>query len=394
MKNILLYVVMLGCSFFSLKAATITVDNNEDSSAQYTDLQDAIDDAQDGDTILVSASVTSYSHITINKKLRLIGEGYKENITSLGVVYIQHTNASIGASGTYISGFEISSISFDQEYDGITSAPEMTDIIVERCKLGDITIPMELWVGTTHYLAKYKDISFQNNIFEDNTIKTSNRSSVWFGGFENFKFCNNIFSNTTIQSTVNVSLDSNDDPIISSYVSNSGISFENNIFLYNVNGIFSTVIGMVVENNIFYKAEPIDIDTYQIDEDDSGDIYDSLYVKIYYNNNLQYYSTQDVTATGYFGTGTNNQNADPLFEDYPLEGAAFSFDHDYHLQSSSPAIGAGVNGEDLGIYGGDYPFEVGADPKGPIMTKVEVVGTPSIPQGGSIEINFEAIVQE
>ncbi len=383
MKNILLYVVMLGCSFFSLKAATITVDNNEDSSAQYTDLQDAIDDAQDGDTILVAASSTSYGGATLKKTIRLIGEGYKgDNITTLSSLTFNRTNSVLSSGGSFVTGFVISSISFNSYYSTAPSETDvyLTDIAISRCKISSIGF-------TTYEYYKYSNIDFYDNIITS-TVSLSAAVYQYVQPYDNVNFKNNIFSEASITARV-LTITTDGIPYINYYTNASGVNFEQNIFLNKSGGVFSSIRNVVVQNNIFYLAEPIATTIYQMD-----DATDSLMVKLYFNNNLQYISTQDVTETGYFGTGSNNQNADPLFEDYPLEGESFSYDHDYHLQSTSPAIGAGVNGEDLGIYDGDYPFEIGAQPIGPVMTTVEVEGTPSIPQGGSIQINFEAIIQE
>ena len=50
--------------------------------------------------------------------------------------------------------------------------------------------------------------------------------------------------------------------------------------------------------------------------------------------------------TDYVLNSNNNINKDPDFISY----------YNYHLSSGSPAIGAGQNGTDMGIYGGDTPY--------------------------------------
>ena len=378
----------MGFALLTAKSATITVDNNANSAAQYTDLQTAVDDAQDGDTILVAASPINYGYVTLKKTIRLIGAGYKGNATIVDGIYLYRTNSVLSSSGSYISGFRItSSISLNPHYDGAPySNIYISNVIIERCQIAYIGF-------SSGQYYKYSNISIRNNIFQNSSIGLGGTIGVSLYPFSNVIIENNVFTGSSITSGVAVSLNSGI-PYILYLTSANGVTIKNNIFLDKTDGVFSQVREATVENNIFYGAEPIDVGTYLIDTNEAGDIYDSLYVYLNFNNNLQYYSTQDVTASGWFGVGSDNLNADPLFIDYPLDGSSFSYDHDYHLQVGSPALGAGVTGEDLGIYEGDYPFDPGLKPKGPQMTSVKVVGSPSVPAGGSIQINFSAKVQE
>ena len=151
---------------------------------------------------------------------------------------------------------------------------------------------------------------------------------------------------------------------------------------------FKDIRGMVVENNIFYGMN-------LIPENEYTDL-DTLSYSINLNNNITYLTPQDLTANSWFAVGTNNVDSDPLFVDFPVDGAAFSIEHDYHLQAGSPGIGAGVNGENLGIYDGMYPFpdKLDAKPKGPVMGRVEAIGSPSVPAGGTLEIRFNSSIEE
>lgn len=81
---------------------TWTVDNN--GGGQFTDLQTAIDDVSvvDGDTLLISGSLTSYGDITLNKSLTLIGPGH-------------HPDKDLA----FIA--EISNISFDEKLDAFNN---------------------------------------------------------------------------------------------------------------------------------------------------------------------------------------------------------------------------------------------------------------------------------
>ena len=78
MKNLTYALLTL---FISLagNATILTVNNNNPSPGQYSDLQVAIDAANAGDTLLIHRSPTSYGNATITKQLTLIGEGVLTN---------------------------------------------------------------------------------------------------------------------------------------------------------------------------------------------------------------------------------------------------------------------------------------------------------------------------
>ena len=69
--GLVVFLVFISNDGIGVSAATITVDDS--GGAQYTKIQDAIDDADVGDTILVYNG-TYHESITINKKISIIGE--------------------------------------------------------------------------------------------------------------------------------------------------------------------------------------------------------------------------------------------------------------------------------------------------------------------------------
>ena len=61
---------------FAVQATVLTVSNNPPTAGQYTDLQVAVNSANEGDTLLLHGSPNNYGGISMNKKLCLIGAGY------------------------------------------------------------------------------------------------------------------------------------------------------------------------------------------------------------------------------------------------------------------------------------------------------------------------------
>ena len=114
MKKILVYIIF---SIFCIKVHTQSVfwvsnNPNDVELAHYANLQQAIDVAQPGDTLLVYPSALSYGSVTINKPLAIIGAGYEMDTLlqpALEISTIKNNTTvaltvNSGGSGSYISG--------------------------------------------------------------------------------------------------------------------------------------------------------------------------------------------------------------------------------------------------------------------------------------------------
>src|SRR5690606_17706084 len=163
-------------------------------------------------------------------------------------------------------------------------------------------------------------------------------------------------------------------------------------------------------NNIFY-GDP-DAMFFQ-----SGLSADNNYCTIT-NNCFVSASTNYTPGMVVFGTNTggdNLLNVDPLFMDdgtlaevsvweysYTNPGADGPF-ADYHLQAASPCIGAGIGGEDLGIYGGVTPYFEGIPhnsryryfpmPNIPAMRDMSIENANILPDG-TLNVEFKARKQD
>ncbi|MBI9068546.1 MAG: hypothetical protein JEZ09_14720 [Salinivirgaceae bacterium] len=357
-KQIILFTFLL-LTAFTINATVITVDNNPDGGAQYTDLQAAVDAASPGDTILVAGSATSYGNVSFNRQLVLIGAGYNnpygEN-TIINNVELNRLNSSLSASGSVIMGFIVRAISLNGPFNGGDETTQsINDVILNRCKVEYIQF---LYGGVT-----YSNNIITNCIIVENiNIHAYSPSICQISGIQ---ITNNIFNNAYITSGLPTE-------------GYSTIEIKNNLFINRTSNVFASTIGeVIIKNNIFYAAEPLG---------PTGATY---------NNNLTY-MCNDNTIPGEGNVGSGNLiNQDPKFENYPLEGAAFSYDYDFHLKTGSPAIDSGTDGTDLGIYGGSNPFDVGANPPFPIMTEISFPDNQSsVPVGGTLNVNFKATKQD
>lgn len=108
-----------------------------------------------------------------------------------------------------------------------------------------------------------------------------------------------------------------------------------------------------------------------------------------FNNNL--FTRQDPVATNSsFPVSNSFSNnlfgVDPKFVNTAF-GNLFSFKNDYNLQPDSPAIGAGTDGRDLGVYGGQG-FSNSGEPPLPIVTGL-LIKNSTLDQNGQLQVEIK-----
>ncbi len=356
-------------------AAQHTVSIDPSRVAQYTDLQLAIDDAANGDTILVYGAPTAYGNVNIYKHLVLIGEGYNPNnglTTSLSSMTISNFNSTLGASGSTIMGFNITStVQLIAYFSGSTTANQiLSNITFLRNNINYVNFGAGSTVDT------FNNINFINCFLQTNV----DFDSQSYQDTEDVTFSNCIFNGFHFGSYM-----TRTSGVVTNFQDLSNVKVFNSLFLAYETGLLSQVVGMVFEDNIFFGHE-IRYSTADHDQ-------------ITWNNNLFYLVDQaanllptELNVIGSDNAGSGNLiEVNPLFTTYPATPAAFSYAHDYTLQAGSPALTASVSGGEIGIYGGAYPFAVGANPPVPKITEVTIQdGTSSVPVGGTINFNFKA----
>jgi hypothetical protein len=156
----------------------------------------------------------------------------------------------------------------------------------------------------------------------------------------------------------------------------SGNQFYNCIFLFNGGNYDWVINGEMVNNNlyncIFYQS--------------SWGIYSNI------TGNTYKYSLF-TSATPNFGPGAVSENnyfgiAQPTIF-VSQSGNSFDYTHNYHLQA--PAAYPGSDGNQLGIYGGYFPYKEGAVPSNPhIRTKTISAATDA---SGNLNVNIKVAAQ-
>ena len=379
MKLFTLIMAFMLFATLNTKATTWTVSNDPNSPAQYHNLQTAIDNASPGDTILIGPSVLNssgspiaYASATLSINIVLIGSsGYfpdgsnssnEKKISYVSGITLNETSASSGASGSKILGLKIGSINIYSGFSGSTNANAgISDVLIERCRIDYIQF------HNYGYKCTIKNDTIRNCII-NSYIALNNNNGTSYGSFlEAILIENNIFDNAFIEATYQLA--DNGSSLDSVFV-------RNNLFLNRTTDAFSKVPNMVIENNIFWKAEPTVINT------TAG---------VTFNNNLCYSTTNILPGTGNIGSGNIN-NSNPLFINYPSQGGAFDCGHDYSFPNTSPAYNAATDGSNIGITGGISPFfNYCAGPRVPTMKEITMpTNASSVPQGGTLNVTFKA----
>lgn len=340
---------------FTASATVWTVSNNPDRPAQFTAVQTAVDAASPSDTILVTGG-TYNETVTLVKNLVLYGEaieGPEFPHVYITAINFGRFNSSLSSSGSRVYGTRIFSITINPSFSGALAGQQtLDDIIIERC-----------WIqGGNMY--NYANDGVSNITFRNSLISGANLylDQSFNSNFSALLMTNCIFDNTRI------------DGYTGSNVSdmNGNLVIRNSVFLNRSNSCFGEMAEVVLENNIFYAAEPTGL---------------SLST---FNNNLTYLCNSNMIPYGDNLGSANIVNQDPLFTNYPALGGNHSWDWDYSLQAGSPALGTGTNGTDIGLGGGNAPVD--NLPKYAKIPGVTLLDIPvsSVPVGGTLQINIEA----
>ena len=215
-----------------------------------------------------------------------------------------------GSGGSYISGLYING--------NIDTNADITTILNDLIFENNIVRNMD-----------FNGLEANNVLIRGNVIRRIGGGTNGTTNYTNTLITNNIFSdNSNTGGSEGVSLKNHESIII-----------RNNIFLYvaEVENLSDDTGDIVVQNCIFYR-----ISGTTLDWNNNGVIFENC---LTYNPNG--------ATTPLVGTGNwDDTNPNFVYVDDDVWNPAF----DFHLQAGSVAIGAGVNGENLGIYDGMTPF--------------------------------------
>jgi len=243
---------------------------DDDGDKEFTMIQEALENASDGDTIYVYNG-TYYEALQINKSINLIGENNEKTIIE----------------GSF-SVFETSKI------PSILNSSALIDIVADNVKVSKFTIknstkivPLSIKTGVrpiTIDVGSGIKISSNNNTISNNIIIDNGENGIVFISGENTNILNNEISNNSNKG-IYLQNCSNNNIINNSITNNSiGVAFldnaHNNTFYYN-NFINNTNYHTSDSGkNIFYSTQILQgnyWDDYNGDDKDNDAIGDEPY---------------------------------------------------------------------------------------------------------------------
>ena len=367
--------VVFFASALNMSATVWTVSNDPNRPAQYSVLQTAVDAASPNDTLLVTGSTTQYyPGATLVKPLVIFGEGIEAGgtfpQTDIYGITLGRFNSSLSASGTRIYGCKIYNLSINSSFSGASSSQQtISNIIIERCRIQYSSITANWNVS---------NLTFRNCLFNEN----SNSPGLSFNGYAYPGYVDPVLGPYTNVIITNCVFSGNYNGINGGNLDmNGNLVIRNCLFLNNSYYSVYNVQEAVFENNIWYKAEVVNATS-------------PVVTNCTFNNNLSYLcNVNTLPAVNNIGSG-NIVNQNPLFTTYPALGGEFAWTHNYALQSGSPALATGTNGTDIGINSGNSAVsQLYKYAKIPAVTSL-TIPVSSVPVGGTLQINIQAVSRD
>jgi len=301
--------------------------NNTGIPADFTTIQAAHDAAtvMAGDTLQIEPSSVSYGTLTSTKKLIIIGPGYFLNENPN-----QQANPTTAISGKLV----LNSGSGGSVITGLT--------------LAHTDYPHEINTG---------NITLSRNYFSDSDITLSASSS---------------FSDVIISGNFGIRV----------IRSGSGLSLIINVFILNnvMSGSnFNIQFSGTLANNVI-RSSAMSISNFIIKNNICTDR-QSQAVFVGSNNTI---SNNISAANNGLPTGNGNLNGVDMSTVF-VGASENSTDGQYQLKTGSPAIGAGLSGEDCGIFGGNTPYHLSGLPATP---SIYLLSAPTNSNGPSLPVTI------
>jgi len=229
MKKLILLV--LAFISYNANATVYTVNNNVNGGTPYKQIDEAIAVANNGDTIFVQGSVTTYNSFNLtDKKIIFLGPGFapNKNLPQLATILsgtIRNTAAAGSSDGTEFNG-----LIFNGQLifaDGFVGSQVVNNVVIRRCSFKSFLNITSIAGSTTNFL-------IESNFFNGGGILGTTGAN-----YSNFIIRNNFFRNAG--------------PAIQGFFNSANILVDHNLFTTDVNA-FGACRFFTVTNNIFYKT--------------------------------------------------------------------------------------------------------------------------------------------
>ena len=318
MKNLLLSFALPICASVltaltptAIQAKIWRIDNNGGSPGNFTTLQAAFNAGSgvaNNDTLYVNGSGTSYGSATVDKRVYIFGPGYflaqnPETQASPTSATADVITFTATASGSLLTGMSFGHLEINAD-----------NILIKR-NYGSYGNGATITVQA----ARSNVLLVQNYLYNS----YYDRCVLVQGGCSNVLIANNWMGSNYVSSG----------PSYASVYSNSSVTITQNVFYGN--DVYTD--NSTITNNIFRQGG--------ISGSGNGIL-----------NNL-------TNGTG-IPAGNGNQQNVTMTDVFVLSG---SDDGYWKLKTGSPALAAGANGEDCGMYGGTDPYVLSGMPAIPAI---------------------------
>jgi len=340
-KTILLLTLTLFCTALAAQKI-ITVNGAPGSAADYHTLQEATKAAQSGDIIMLHGFMT-YGTDTIKKKLAIIGPGYflgenpKTQVNKNTAQIVNLVITGTDANQTMITGVDIT---------GSLKILSSNNVLISRNRIAYI------------YLTSSNScIINQNYVF---SYTYQQLPSFLVDCSIGFLYCSGLAINNNV---LNYSLSNRES---SAEISNNIIGrlkiggYADDCYVFN-SYIYNNIIG----DGCYSSSQNNTVE-----------------------NNIIGWSYGTVDRAKYGNGNIFNVKCDTLF----VGKTGYSTDGQYQLKAKSVAKGAGKNGTDMGIFGGDNPYVLSGIPFVPNIYELKTPGTGTT--GGGLEVHIKAKVNK
>jgi hypothetical protein len=326
------------------------VNNNPVVNANFSTIATALSSGLVliNDTIYVEGSAQNYGALTVNKNVVLIGTGYFLTDNDTTQAFAQPTivtSMTISIAGARIFGFQI---------NGQVSI-NANDVIFERNRINQTSTSGNALIVQS----SRNNINIRNNWIQ-RPITSSCCNSGWALDISTsatniFVIGNIIKAGTKANSN---SWDQNSTGAIR-MANNATAVFANNVVLGHMT-LFNAIFNDNIQLNGTYSPTNMVLVSHNIG-----------------------HSTQ-------FGTSNGNQTNVNMSTVFTYGPSGEDVDNHYRLSATSPALGAGTSGIDVGAFGGDYPYYLSGLPAIPAVFSTTIPTVVTTATGLDINAKIKA----
>jgi hypothetical protein len=341
MKQIISLIFLVIFMTVATKAQIISVVSPAGITVNVATLQQAVDTAVAGSMVYLSGNHSGFTgNVKINKKLHIIGVGYRDDNNPVTGKTLINGNITFipGSDGSTLMGVYLDGNIVIGETGLGSTGHVVNNLLIQRCNFNAIS-----------------QVTPSNSDYGGTGLKIhQNIIRVSPGYSNNLKVYNSIISNNIFTGTS------------TSY-----------------NGYIRSTSGATVENNIFHSAYVMfeASNTYFRNNICLGGVSSATSSSTVFVNNI-------ICSTTTYEGNYYNIAKDKIFKKW--EGySGFRYSDDYHLLDDCVGKNGGADGKDVGIYGGDG-WKDGALPFNPHVVSSEIA--PATAADGTLNMKIKVTV--